>query len=458
MKKTVFVCFLLFLQSFGQSSILNEYIKYGIKNNLSLQQKQFSLEQSISELKEAKGMFYPSLGINARYSRAGGGRLINIPIGDLVNPIHFGLNTLNPNFNYPTNIPNGVTRFLRQEEHETKISLIQPIIQPALFYNYSIKNNLKNIKVAEKNIYVRNLIADIQSAYFNYLKSEKIILLYEKTKLLVEENLRVTESLFSNDKITIDLLYRAKAELSEIKQKLLEAVNNSELAAAYFNYLLNKPLNSPVIIDSFDIPEMSDKSLADLEEIAVNNREELTQLRLAIETADDSRDLAASNYYPGIALAVDYGFQGEKYKFTKDDDFWMASLVLNWNIFNGFQDEAKTEKAEIESKNLLAKSEEIKQMIRLQTKESYNNYIVAYKTIESARERLNSYNKSFKIIEKKFGEGLASQLEYLDAQNNYTQAEISHIISEYNLLESYILLEKTTAMADLNYYNLGENK
>lgn len=457
MKKIISILIFFSPYLFGQSIILDDYIKFGLKNNLALKQKIFALDQSITDLKQARGMFFPSIEINARYSRAGGGRVIDIPIGDLVNPIHQGLNFLNPSFNYPTNIPNGVTRFLREEEHETKISLIQPIIQPALFYNHSIKSNLVDIQKAEKTIYSRNLIADIKEAYFNYLKSLKVKLLFRTTKNLVSENLRITKSLFDNDKVTIDLLYKAEAELSEIEEKELEAENNADLAASYFNFLLNRPLESEIIVDSIAINDIDLSSLWEFEILAVNNREELEQLRLAIQATEDNKGLAKSGYLPGVSLAADYGFQGEKYSFSKDDDYWMASLVLNWNLFNGFQDASKVEKAEIELKSINAKISETENLIKIQTKEAYKNFYLARDRIKAADDRLKGYEKAFRIVSKKFAEGLASQLEYLDARQKYTQSEIQKIIAEYEMLAIYAELEKVTASIDIELL-LKENK
>ena len=453
MKK--FVIFLIFscINLPGQSKIIEEYVRHGLANNLALEQKQFSLEKSISELKQARGMFFPSIGINARYSRAGGGRVIDIPIGDLVNPIHQGLNFLNSGFNYPTNIPNGVTRFLREEEHDTKISIVQPILQPALFYNYSLKSNLVDLKKAEKAVYSRNLIAEIKSAYFNYLKTLKISTLYDNTEKLVAENLRVTESLYKNDKVTADFLYKAKAELSEMNQNQIESKSNVELAASYFNFLLNKKLESPIIVDSIIISKMELPTLEELENLAIRNRDELKQLNFALAAAEESKGLAKSGYLPGLSLAADYGFQGEKYKFGKDDDYWMASLVLNWNLFNGFQDASKVEKAEIETKSISSKIKETYDLIRLQTKEAFKNYSVSCQTIIAAEERLQGYKKAFNIVRKKYAEGLVSQLEYLDAQNKYTQSEISKIIAEYNLLTSYSQLEKVAVTIDIEKFN-----
>ena len=90
MLKQLLIIFCLIPPSFtlSQSNILHEYVQVGVKNNLAFQQKKFSLKKSIQALTEARGMFLPSVMIDARYSRAGGGRLIEIPIGDLMNPVY----------------------------------------------------------------------------------------------------------------------------------------------------------------------------------------------------------------------------------------------------------------------------------------------------------------------------------------------------------------------------------
>jgi len=451
MNKIVLVFLFFSINIFAQDEILENYIKVGIKNNLALKQKQFSLEQSITDLDQARGMFFPTVDISARYSRAGGGRDIIFPVGDLFNPIYGTLNALTNSQSFPTDLGNEVIPFLRDKEHDTKISLILPIIQPALFYNYSIKSNLIEIKEAEKNLYTRSLISEIKIAYYNYQKTKQVAKLFSSTIELVTENLRVSKSLFKNDKVTVDVMHRAKAELSEVEQKQLEASKNVELAASYFNFLLNKPLESEIKIFE-DLTKYEIDDLSNLEVLAISNREEFSQLKTANDVAQKSKGLAQSNYYPGLVLAVDYGFQGEEYSFGKDDDYWMASLVLNWNLFNGFQDNAKAEKAELEKNKISAQILEIKNRVKLQVREAYKNYIVAEKTIQSTKERLDSYKNSFRIINKKFNAGMASQIEYLDARNNLTQAEVLAVVAQYDYKQKYAELEKIVASVKLNKY------
>ena len=451
MKKIFLITLFFVINNFAQNNILDNYIKLGLKNNLTLKQKKFSLKQSIAALDEARGMFFPSIGINARYSRAGGGREINFPVGTLFNPIYRTLNALTHSNQFPTNLQNITFPFLREKEHDTKLSLVLPIVQPALFYNYGIKSDLRKIKEIEKNIYERKLIADIKIAYYNYLKSIEVNKLFKNTIKLVEENLRVSKSLYKNDKVTIDVLYRAKAEVSDVKQKQIEAERNVELAKSYFNFLINKPLESKIEIfaDTVNTNKLPEN---DFETHALLNREELSQVKLAVDVAEETAKLAKSKYLPGLVLAVDYGFQGEEYKFTEDDDYWMASLVLRWNLFNGFQDKAKKEQAELEAKKLFAQLTEVKNQIRLQVKEALKNYTVAAKTIKATKERLESFRKSFKIVRKKYAEGMASQIEYLDARNRLTQAEVQAIIAQYDFKQKIAVLEQVVALIELKKY------
>ena len=442
-----------FGKTIGQNLIIDQYINEGIQNNLALKQHEFSLQQNLAQLNEAKGMFFPTIDIKARYTRAGGGRDIDILVGDLVNPIHNALNAINPSFGFPGNIQNENIPFLRKEEHETKVSLVQPIIQPALFFNYSINSNLLNIQKLEKDVFKRKLIADIKSAYLSFLKASSGVVLFENALQLLAENLRVNKSLFKNDKVTIDAVHRANAELSEIEQRLLEANNKKDLAKSYFNFLLNRPLDKDVEIEENKLKIELNTEQSEFEELALTNREELTQFKSLVEIAEDNSGIANSKYYPGLALAVDYGFQGEKYKFSKDDDYWMASLVLNWNIFNGFKDNAQAEKAELEIRKNSLQIIELQNKIRLQVREAYQNTKAAEKIIKTANKQLISSESAFRIINRKYEEGMASQIEFIDAQNQLLQSQISKLFAKYNYLESYSELEKVSAIVDLEKFN-----
>jgi outer membrane protein TolC len=417
----------------GTQGVLDRYIGEALRENLALKQREFAYEKARSDLAEARSLFMPSVSLQSRYSRAGGGRSIEVPIGDLVNPIHEALNDLIGAPAFPANLPNVTTPFLREEEQETKLQLVQPIFEPSIYFNYKIRSRLEAAEHAARDAYVQELVKEVKTAYFNYLKTEKIVELYEQTEVLLQENLRVSRSLFENGKATGDVVFRARAELSQLEQDKADAGKTRNLARSYFNFLLGRSLDEMVKIDEVDsLPAGYAGTLSEAQELALANRHELVQLRMAVEAAKHSVRLSRSGYLPSLAFAFDYGYQGEEYSFTDEDDYWMGSVVLSWNLFDGLGREARTGQAQAEHRRLEAQLAELKEAIRLQVVEAYDNLAVAEKSLAAARDRLVSSEKSFDIVSRKYTEGMAAQIEYLDAQTTMTQARINLIVTTYD--------------------------
>ena len=440
----------------AQNEIIEKYVHEGLENNLALKQQQFSLQKSLQALKEARGMFLPAIGIEARYSKAGGGRLIDIPVGDLMNPVYHTLNQILQAVGEPPAFPAGIENqtipFLREQEHETKIRLIQPIFQPAIYYKYKIMSNLNHVRQAEMATFKRQLIGDIKKAYFNYLKAARVIKIYDETYLLLKENLRVSEKLFQHHKATEEVVFRAKAEIAELQQQQAEAEKNMKLAAAYFNFLINRPLDSPIESVNESLPMFeTELSLPQAEARALEHRVEFQQLQSAIEAAQNNARLSISAFLPGVTGVFDYGFQGEKYKFTEKDDFWMGSIVLHWNLFNGFQDKSKHEQALLEKNKLTTQLMELEAKIKLQVQEAYDNLIVARKSIVSADERLNSARESFRIVSKKYEQGMVPQIEYTNARTMFTNAEINKAIARYDYHVKFAVFEQVAALQRIDF-------
>ena len=276
----------------ADGQVLDDYISAALSSNLALKQRQFSYEKSRSALAEARGAFLPSVDISSRYTRAGGGRNIEIPVGDLVNPIHGTLNELLGENRFPTNVPNQSTALLREEEQETKVSLTQPIFQPALYYSQRSQLNLSRAEAAARDAYARELVAEVKTAYSRCLQAEQVVALLAETETLLRENLRVSESLFRNDKATKVVVYRAEAELSDLQQKQAEADRSYEMARSYFNFLLNRPLETEVntAVDSTTVLQLD--SLSGAISLAMANREEFAQLEFSSQRSRQcGRDL-----------------------------------------------------------------------------------------------------------------------------------------------------------------------
>ena len=428
-----FLCVLCLLcpggnQSKAQNPVLQAYITEGLQSNQGLKQKQLDYASNLSALKEAKGLFFPDLSLNARYTVADGGRTIVFPVGDMLNPVYSTLNVLTGSEMFPQ-IENEEFPFLRPKEHETKITLVQPIFNSEILHNYRIRKQYTEISRIDVDRYKRELIREITKSYYDYHKAYNLVKLADTTFSLVRENLRVSQRLFENDKVTIDAVYRSESELSKVEVQRAQANNMLEASKAYFNFLLNRSLDSPIeLLDESPVPVVVSLDQASL--LALQNRDELQQIRQYQLLNQRVTGLHRGKSIPGLFGVVDYGFQGEEYSFTGEDDYIMASLVMKWTLFQGTANHQKVQQSKIEGDKLVVLYSETQQQIRLEVINHYYALQAAFESVQSARKQTRSAMRAYHLINRKYSEGQSSLLELIDARTSLTSAAANSIIAQ----------------------------
>jgi len=445
MKPKIFLIVLLIPTLLKGQPVLDDYINYGLENNLALKQKESDYERSLEALKEARGLFYPGISFNARYTVSEGGRVIDFPVGDLLNPVYATLNSLTSSSLFPV-IDNQQIKFLRPTEHETKVRLVQPLFNTDIYYNSRIRKEMTIIGEMDVEQYRRELTAEIKKAYYNTVMTDAILTMLTDTRKLLVENVRVNTKLINNDKVTADYLYRSEAELNKFDQGLQNAEKNRKVACAYFNFLLNRPLTDTIIIQhpSF-FPSLSSLT-GDFTSTALENREEIRKLENYENISGLKVKMNQSQKLPDLFAVADYGFQGEEYAFNREQDYMQASAVLTWNLFEGFTNKARIRQALIQKEMAETQLEEAKKQIELQVINAVSELSSADKGIAAAESRLKNARESYRIVEKKYSEGQTSLIEYIDARTGMTQAEENLIISRFQYLSAFAEFEKITAI------------
>lgn len=433
----------------AQTNILDDYVKQGLESNLAIKQNQMALESAQYALKVAKGMYLPTLSTQSRYTLSKGGRTIDFPMGDLLNPVYSTLNDLiaahggTPQF--PT-VDNQHINFLREKEYEAKLSLVQPVYYPSIGINKSIEESKLSMSQTELEQYKRELTFQIKEAYYNSMKANHYFDLIQKTKELVQENYRVSQKLMENNMITRDAVLRAKSEIGKVFLYETEAMKSKEMAKSYFNFLLNRDLESPITISSHTETYLT-PDLSRLSQNALQHREELQLLDYQIGIINRVADLHNSESLPKLLVAVDYGIQGEDFKMDGDASFVTGSLVLKWNIFSGNTNRNKKQQALIEKQRIQYYKEEVSSKILLEVKQNVYDVAQQSESLKLARTRCNEAIEFYRIIEKRFQQGEIPLLELLDARNNMTESEIQLIVIEYDYLISIAKLEKCSSLS-----------
>jgi len=448
--RATLVAFLLALSAprGGAQSPLDGLVELGMRQNLSRRQQQLAVARAEAAVREARGRYLPSATFNSRYTELAGN---TVNLGTLINPAFGALNQLLQRPAFPTNVD--IQLPLR---HETTLRLAQPVFQPAIVAATRIQGALADAQVAERDVQARQLAADIKGGYLAYAQLRQVVALYDSTLLLLEEHVRVSERLVQAGKATPDRILRARAERSELQQRRDEHVQLADAARQSLNLLLDRPLETevPLFADStlgFD----SLPSLDALRRGALLGREELRQVEHARRAVSAEERLAQGSFLPSVSVAMDYGVQGRDYRFDASRDFAALTVAVNWNLFNGGQDAARVQQAALDGRRLEARRREVEQRIALDVTTAWQSAAVARSAIRTADDRLQSARRTFELVRRKQDEGVASQLEFLDARTAYTSAALNGLITRYDYYLRRVALERAAATYDLTRWRAG---
>jgi outer membrane protein TolC len=424
-----------------QDPPLEAYISAAFSNNQGLKQQRFDLDRAMFALREAKSMYLPSVSMLGSYTKASGGRTIDVPVGDLINPIYTALNELTSSSRFPQ-LSNTSEQLNPDNFYDVKLRTSLPLINAEIRYNKLIKQQLISIQQASVNVYKRALVKDIKTAYYQYYQALKGVEAYKSALQLINENIRVNTSLLKNGVRNGTALLRAQTEQQKVNAALISAQKNAENARAYFNFLLNRPLADS--IDTSGIQPVVFTSEPD-SIMGVGNREELKQLKFTQEVNSLDYKLQRSAIIPKVNTFLDLGSQGTGTAFNGNTRYYLWGINLQWDLFTGGKSKYRAAQSQASLNATAAKLEETESALKLTLLQSFNNHRSAKAADKSARATLALADKYFRDQLKAYQAGQLLYLELLDAQDQLTSARLRIAQTQADLQISIAELERGQA-------------
>ena len=430
------------------SVILNAYIQEGLQSNLALKQESLEISRVTESITQAKALFYPRLTFNPTYSLAAGGRRLQFPVGDLLNPVYATLNQLAGSDRFPTNIPNVNELLAPNNFHDTKLSVQYAVFNTDIQYNYLIQKDLLSAQEARKRVVENELRYTIATAYYQYLQTLDAFRIYDNNRGVLRELGRLNEKLVANNVATKDVVTSTRYEISKIDQQLAVADKNRQSAKAYFNFLLNRDLTGDIQVDSLltrTLPP-APPALGDLQQTALQSRQELKQLGGSLRASQNAIKMnEASLKLPNVYVGGNAGFQGFGYTFS-NQAYVVGQVGLSWDLFKGYEKRSKVQQAKIQTELVQTKLTEVEKQIQLQVLQAYYELDAANESLNATQTGLANAEQTFRLIDSKYRNGQALLVEYLRFQNDRLTAQIQQVLTRYDVLLKRAALDRVTAI------------
>ena len=408
-----------------------------LRANLTVAQARLAAERSAAGVREARSRFLPALTLDARRSRQSG--VLNL--GDAINPAYAALNAVVGEARFPTDVSITVPF-----AYESRARLAQPLFDPALAFAYAAARAAGDAGALDARGVARRIAAAAQLAWLDAASARQARLVWESALGLVRESERVATRLVDAGRATPDARFRAGADRADVEQRLAEARDAEGAAARAFNQVVGRPLDAPVaeIPDSalrLALPPNEEEAVAG----ALARREEIAGAEAGARAARAGVRVVGAAFLPRVAAALDYGYQGAGVTFDRGRDFAVASLVVSWDAFNGGRDVARRQAALADADRARVRAAEARELVTLDVRQAYRAAVVARAAIATAEARVAAARSGYALVQRRYAEGLAPQVELLDARNALTDAELNRVITAYRSARRHVELERASA-------------
>jgi outer membrane protein TolC len=271
---------------------------------------------------------------------------------------------------------------------------------------------------------------------------------YESALELLQRNVAVSESLERNGKGVPAQVLRSRSELERIRTQLVTSRAQAANARRYFNFLLNKPLDSAVNTEYDVRAALADTSRYTV--VDISKREELAAMRTGVELRTSQFKLADQYWVPKLGTFIDLGYQGQDWNTDSDADYYLFGVTLDVPVFNGLRNRNQRQRALLGVRSAELEEVQVTNQLRLGADVARNDLDAALSALQSATAQEESARSYFHLIETGYREGVNTLIEYIDGRNQLTTSEVQLYIAYYTTLQRLAELERATATYPLS--------
>ena len=412
---------LFFSMLFAQSLSIDECVRIALENKGSVQTAKQSTRIAKLNRTSAAGMLLPTVRASSSFSET-----------------TYGNNSL-------TN-----------ENYATGISLNQNI--------FSFGNNVRNVRSSDNNYdiakqserqSIANVISNVYTYYYQYLKNNELFIIAEKNLELSSKQLDLVERRYNLGSVSKTDYLKASVQYGTAKSTLLsrklnrdnsmEQLRNSMgIATKNIPLKVKEKVNIELIIPTFD----------EAYGIMTENSPELKILDAQIKASRLNVRSSIGSTLPSVNLSVGMNASSPEEmtsQFFEDNYIKSANLTVSIPIFSGLKNSNNVQISKIrlrQSETTYNSSRTDSKVALLSLINTLNNY---EEIIPIYEEVLISAEEDLKLAQNKYELGSATILELLDAQLAVLQASSTLVTTKYDAAIQLANLDKLLGTLDKKY-------
>ena len=325
----------------------------------------------------------------------------------------------------------------------------QMIFNGSYFVGVSASREL--IRLSEK-MTKRNIIdiyESVQKAYFTALNTKSRIDLVNENLDRLSELLDQTNKLYENgfvEKLDID---RITVSYNNLKSEKIKADRLYDLSISVLKFQIGLPIQIEIELIGELSEDMINNFSYELKDFDYSKRIEYSILQTDKNLKSYDLKNNRSQYLPQVYANYNYGYNSSASQSNLffNSDRWKKFGTLGFlvviPIFDGFLKRSKINQSKYKIEQIENQMMFLERSINLQINQSLANFENSKESLEITRKNLNLAKDVYYASEKKYSEGVGSNLELIDSNNSLKTAQNQYYNALYESVIASIDIKKT---------------
>mgnify|MGYP002725494419 CR=1 FL=1 len=319
------------------------------------------------------------------------------------------------------------------------LNLTQPLFEGRVIAAIRGANVYGDLATSAAEVTRLSVIENTKKAFYQALLADKMIAVMENSLSVMQQNLENVSALFAQGKTAEFDVIRADVQVANQTTMVSNARKMRQLAYAGLKRNCGIQQGQDInTLGKLQVAVEQNLDFADLQRQMMMSQPMLDQLDANVRLMKENILLVKAEFMPSVALTGSY----QQMLPYNDDEFDEAefressslAVGLNFPIFNGFGSSARVQKAKADHRKSEYQQQDIKENLLLELKSIYLGVMESSKKIEAGLKGVEQAHKGVDMAQRLFQQGMASQLQVLDAQSASDQAELGlyQAYFEYN--------------------------
>lgn len=285
------------------------------------------------------------------------------------------------------------------------------------------------------------------TAYISVLRQIRLTQLSKRNMQTLKEQLELEdERVERGSGVAVDVL-QAKSRLQISKERYTAFLGGLEEAVARYTQVFGKPPE----MSAMALPTMPDNLPASLDQALSTAKMRNPNLHIseyAALAASHQKTVAKSGYYPSLDIVASSAYDDDIGGIRGTDKSSSVVLRGSWNLFTGFADEARYERAVATHQSTLAQLTDAERRVLEEVKLAWVNMETSRKRSELLDNAVNIAGEVYDARTRLRDAGKDTALNVLDAENELFRAQIDAAAAKHDYYTAlYRLLLATGILA-----------